>query len=142
MGMYTAIHFNSKLNVTKDSDTAKMLKYMLGERKTRPRLPDHPLFKTDRWQIMLRCDSYYFDEDTHSTLRWDEISEAYYLCIRSNLKNYDDEIEKFIDWIMPHCGKYKEDGDFLGFYRYEEDETPTPIYYKTTQLDKPQEKDS
>lgn len=129
MGMYTAIHFNSELNIPKECGVAEVLKYMVGGRETEPELPEHLLFKTERWRFMLQCDSYYFDEDTHSTLRWDEISEAYYLCIRSNLKNYDSEIEQFIKWIMPYCAT-KQDGDFLGFYRYEEDEEPTLIYYQ------------
>ena len=129
MGMYTALHFNSELNVDKDSMVADILKYMVGETEEMPEmLPDHPLFKTERWGFMLRCDSYYFDEDTISTLRWDKISESYYLCIRCNLKNYDDEIEKFINWIMPYLDVFKQTGDFLGFYRYEEDEQPTLIY--------------
>jgi hypothetical protein len=132
MGMYTEIHFNSELNIPKDSMVADILKYMLGETEELPELlPDHPLFKTDRWQVMLRMDSYYFDADTHSTLRWDK-SGSYYLCIRSNLKNYDSEIEHFIDWIMPYLDVYKQEGDFLGFYRYEEDEEPTIIRYAPT----------
>jgi len=75
---------------------------------------------------MLHCDSYYFDADTHSTLRYDDIIGSYFLCIRSNFKNYDDEIQSFIDWIRPYINK--SEGDFLGFWRYEEDEEPTLIY--------------
>ena len=71
-------------------------------------------------------DSYYFDADTHSTLRFDDISDSYRLCIRCNLKNYSDEIQKFIDWIIPFLDKYE--GEFLGFYRYEETEVPTLVY--------------
>lgn len=134
MGMYTEIHFNSKLTVDKDSMVADILKYMVGDIEDAPELlPANALFKTDRWQIMLRCDSYYFDADTLSTLRWDEISHHYYLCIRSNLKNYDSEIEEFIDWIDPYLNK--QPGDFLGFYRYEEDEEPTLIYKRADVTD-------
>lgn len=75
---------------------------------------------------MLRCDSYYFDADTHSTLRFDDISDSYYLCIRTNLKNYGQEIRHFVDWIMPYLDKFE--GEFLGFSRYEETEEPTLIY--------------
>lgn len=131
MGMYTALHFNSELNKEVPSQVIDVLKFMAGDAENEPKtLPEHPLFKTERWRYMLEMDSYYFDEDTHSTLRFDEISEAYYLNIRCNLKNYDSEIEKFIDWIMPYLDECKQDGDFLGFYRYEEDESPTIIKYK------------
>lgn len=130
MGMYTALHFNSELNIPQECEVAEVLKYMVSDREDKPtEIPNHPLFKTERWERMFQCDSYYFDEDTHSTMRWDEIAKNYYLCLRFNVKNYDGEIEKFIDWIMLYLDKY-ETGEFLGFYRYEEDEDPTIIKYK------------
>ena len=130
MGMYTALHFNSELSIKKNSMIADILKYMVGDTKEMPELlPDHELFKTESWRYMLQMDSYYFDEDTISTLRWDDNGDSYYLCIRCNLKNYDSEIEKFIDWIMLYLDEYKQEGDFLGFYRYEEDEDPTIIRF-------------
>jgi len=126
MGMYTEIHFNSELKENLDKNVIDILQYMLNHSEDKPPLPDHEFFKCSRWDMLFMCDSYYFDADTHSTLRFDDISNAYYLCIRSNLKNYDDEIEKFIDWIQPYLEKFKD--DFLGFYRYEESEQPTLIY--------------
>lgn len=133
MGMYTELHFNSELKKDVPSEVVEILKYMVGDLEEEPsKLPDHDLFKDTRWRFMLRTDSYYFDADTHSTLRYDSIGESYYLCIRTNLKNYDSEIEHFIDWVMPYLNKY--DKKFLGFYRYEENEKPTLIYYKPVTL--------
>lgn len=132
MGMYTELHFNSELRESIPASTLNILKYMVdGECESimTELIPCHPLFNTERWRFMLNCDSYYFDADTHSTLRFDEVSKTFYLCIRTNLKNYDNEIEHFIDWIMPYLNKH-EDGKFLGFYRYEEHNEPTLIYYK------------
>lgn len=128
MGMYTEIHFNSEMRDDIPTEVVGVLKYMVGEIDMPKVLPEHDFFQCGRWAMLFRCDSYYFDADTHSELRWDEISESYYLCVRSNLKNYDSEIEKFIDWIDPYLAKYS--GDFLGFYRYEETEVPTLIYKK------------
>jgi hypothetical protein len=91
--------------------------------------PNHPLFDTDRWRWMLLCDSYYFSADTISTLRKENLGrDYYYLCIRCNLKNYDNEIKKFVDWIDPYINK--QSGDFLGFSRYEESEDPNIIKKK------------
>lgn len=129
MGMYTEIHFNSELKKDTPKEVVEVLKYMVEDCEKPLELPDHELFKSERWEILFKCDSYYFDADTHSTLRFDEISGSYYLCVRSNLKNYDSEIEKFIDWIDPYLDKF--DGDFLGFYRYEETEEPTLIKKKS-----------
>ena len=66
----------------------------------------------------------------YTYLSADDISNAYYLCVRANLKNYGEEIRKFLDWITPYLEKYE--GEFLGFYRYEESEQPTLIYHKAT----------
>jgi len=127
MGMYTEFHFNVELKQNAPRSVIEVLEYMLGTREKRPELPDHPLFATSRWRIMLQMDSYYFDADTYSTLRFDEISNAYYLCVRCNLKNYDNEIELFINWINPYIDAFED--DFLGFSRYEETESPKLIFY-------------
>ena len=73
MGMYTELHFNAELRKDVPQEVLNVLSYMLDSDKDRPALPDHPLFRTQRWLFMLTCDSYYFDADTHSTLRFDEI---------------------------------------------------------------------
>jgi hypothetical protein len=125
MGMYTELHYNVELLKATPAPIIAVLKYMLNHDNPKPPLPDHPLFKTERWSVMLRMDSYYFAADTHSTLRLDENGDCYYLCIRCNVKNYGNEIEKFVDWIAPYVEA--NEGDFLGFSRYEETEDPTLI---------------
>lgn len=127
MGMYTELHFNSELKKDVPINVIDILRHMIGEYDDAPsNTPEHELFDTNRWNYMLQGTSYYFDADTNSTLRWDRISGSYYLCIRCNLKNYDNEIEKFVDWIKPYLEK--SHGEFLGFSRYEEVEKPTLIY--------------
>lgn len=128
--MYTELHFNSELKKEIPASILNVLAFMVGLHEDEPKeLPKHKLFSTTRWRYMLTCGSYYFDADTISTLRYDDISDSWYLCIRTNFKNYDSEIEHFIDWVMPYLNKYVT-GEFLGFYRYEEAEEPTSIYYK------------
>ena len=130
MGNYTEIHFNAELKKDTPKDVIKILKYMT-EGGSYP-MDDadlssiHELFECHRWGIMLCCDSYYFSSDTQSTLRFDDITKSYFLCIKSNLKNYSGEIEKFIDWIHPYLDEF--DGDYLGHYRYEEDDIPRLIF--------------
>ena len=131
MGMYTELHYNVELRKDVPAQVIAALEYMLDHCKPEARC-DHPLFKTDRWSVMLSMDSCYFAAETHSTLRFDDISDQYYLCVRSNLKNYDSEIEKFIDWMDPYVDAF--DGDFLGFHRYEESEDPV-IIRKRSQSD-------
>jgi hypothetical protein len=126
MGMYTELVYNSELKTDIPKSVIDIINYMLGDRESKPETPDHELFHTTRWDFMLTCDSYYFDADTNSTLRFDEISGTYYLNIRCNFKNYDGEIDLFIDWIRPYIDKFE--GELLGFYRFETSEDPTIIY--------------
>ena len=130
MGMYTALHFAATLRADTPASVLDTLHYMMEPRRfpeaPYPDHPDHPLFHTDRWDIMLACDSYYFNADTHSVLRrgWDGHSS---LSVTSNFKNYDGELDLFLDWITPYVAAY--DGDWLGYHMYEEDEQPTLIFH-------------
>lgn len=128
MGMYTELHFNSRLKSNTPKKVISILKFMVGDVNinNEPPTPSHPLFDDTRWSFMLRCDSSYFDADTYSTIRWCDTSKAYYLNIRTNFKNYNEEIDLFIDWINPYLEK--EDGEFLGFSRHETSEKPTLIF--------------
>lgn len=100
---------------------------MVGEREDAPDpLPEHPLFRTERWDVMLHMDSYYFDYKTTHLLKFDDVGVAWSFNVTCNVKNYDGEIEAFVDWIMPYCDKYA--GDFLGYSRYEETEEPRLIF--------------
>lgn len=125
MGMYTELVMACKLKKNAPEDVVETLKYMVGDSEYLAAIPTHDLFKTDRWKSMLRCDSYYFDGDTNSTFRYDDIGKSYVLTIRCNLKNYCDEIEEFLNWIIP----YSNTNGFVGYSRYEESETPTLIYF-------------
>jgi hypothetical protein len=134
MGMYTEFHFNAELKKSTPEHVIKTLEYMVkcpNNYNSDFVPPDHALFKLDdrRWCYMLQSDSYYFPTDTHSTLRLDDISETYYLCIRCNLKNYQQEIQHFLDWVTPYL--YCSDGDFLGFYRYEDNNQPALLHFET-----------
>jgi hypothetical protein len=132
MGMYTEFHFNVKLVNDLPKKVESILKYMIGDFSGEDifpsDLPNHKLFSTPRWQVMLRGDSYYFAADTISVLRYDDIANSYFLCVRCNFKNYDSEIELFLDWIHPYIEM--DSGEFLGFYRYEMDKIPTLIYHE------------
>jgi len=127
MGMYTELHFNSALKEDTKQEIIDILKYMVKDKEKEPeKLPDHPFFDCERWKRLFTTDSFYFDADTHSTLRFCDTSNQYFLCVRINIKNYDGEIGKFIDWINKYLDKFP--GDFIGFSRYEEYEDPTLLF--------------
>lgn len=72
MGMYTELHFNSRLKRNVPPDVIEVLEFMLNMRQEKPELPNHRLFSTAKWESMLLSDSAYFDADTHSSLRLEE----------------------------------------------------------------------
>ena len=127
MGMYTELVLGFNLKENTPNEVVDILTYMIesGEGDRQPVIPDHDLFKTWRWKFMLSCDSYYFAGFTHSEMSYDDIGKQWEVNIRCNLKNYDNEIEKFIDWISP----YVELRGFAGYSRYEESDEPTLIYF-------------
>jgi len=134
MGMYTELHLNVEIIKELPEGICDTLRYMTTGNGELDTLPYHSLFRDgSRWEYMLRCDSYYFSADTLSTFRWDENGDSYYLCIRCNLKNYGGEIRLFLHWIHPYIAAI--DGDFLGFFRYEETNTPTLIYYRDSGIE-------
>jgi len=137
MGMYTELNIEVAIKV--DKATLALLENMVGESDNEVTLPKHPLFKSDagRWEYMLRCDSFYFDHIADSSLTnktpWykeDEETNTYkrILNVRCDLKDYDDEIKHFLEWIYP----FTETKGFIGYSRYEEDENPTLIYFTDT----------
>ena len=126
MGMYTEFHYNTELKEDTPANVIDLLKFMVWDTDKEPEdLPEHELFLCGRWRFMLQCDSFYFDAATHSTLCKDRFGGTY-LCIRCSLKNYEQEISKFCDWVKPYISK--QEGGFLGFSRYEESEEPNIIY--------------
>lgn len=132
MGMYTELHLCVRMNPNLPKEVVDILHFMVGHSDEMPSieddgLPDHPLFRTGRWFFMLRSDSYYFAMLPNAEFQFDDIANQYYLSIRTNFKNYDDEIAKFLNWIMPYV-EYRD--ECYGYIRYEEDKLPTLIFHK------------
>ena len=127
MGMYTELVCAFELEKSVPINVIEILRYMTdtNDKYEDPPLPDHPLFQTTRWRFMLTSDSYYFPGITYSLLEYDDIAGRWSLTVKCNLKNYDDEIQKFIDWIQP----YMYTDGFFGYMRYEEASEPTCLYH-------------
>lgn len=91
-------------------------------------IPEHPFFKCQRWDCIGNMSSFYHHPDRVSSWVTTHGNEdSIYLFARNDLKNYDDEIDKFFDWLNTLDFMYS--GEFIGYSLYEEDSTPT-IYNK------------
>ena len=130
MGTYTEIIFGAKLK--KDTpeeiigtiydlilcNTIDEFKYV----------PDHNFFKTSRWWLLQSGGSYYFPGRMEPKFYKDTFSKTYFLHFRTNIKNYGQEIELFLDWIKQYIDSGSGIGNFYAIVCHEEQKEPT-IYY-------------
>jgi len=129
MGMYTEL--NLKVAIENDSIVVDVLKDLCkyGSSTVKNRL-NHPFFKTTRCNLIGKCGSYYFDGQPYIQFRYDKIANCWFLTTCFNLKNYDQEIEKFLDWLCP----YILTEGYIGTYWYEEQEEPINIYKENRKI--------
>lgn len=121
MGMYTEIYINVDLKEETPDDVIRVLKamcFMLPDQECSEVLVDYP----DRWGCLFSNMSYYTPSTNCRYLQFDDITKRWSLLGKGDIKNYDGEIEKFFEWIMPYIKGYP--GKFIGYSRYEEDCEP------------------
>ncbi|WP_195336955.1 hypothetical protein [Paraclostridium bifermentans] len=131
MGMYTEFVFSIELKEETPKNVIKILEFMADEsdniKYPYPKdLPKHEFFETDKWNILFISYSYNFGGISSSKLRVNDISKTYFLTTRSTIKESDQEIEKFLNWIKPYIKGYGH--QFLGYKRIEGSEIPSVIY--------------
>ena len=123
MGMYTEIYVNVDLKKDTPDEVIEVLKAMCHmEGSDEKVLEPYPV----RWYSLFSNGSYYTPSTSCRSLTYDNISEAWSLLGKGDIKNYEEEIQKFFEWIIPHVDGCP--GDFIGYYRYEEYRTPTLIF--------------
>jgi hypothetical protein len=127
MGMYTELIFGASLKKDTPEIVIDSLKYMVGEIKEKPE--NFPL-PEGRCEWLFRGSSYYFGVNQPVLKMWfDDISKNWIISTRSNIKNYNNEIETFLDWIEPYIKYGSGNKSMYAIVTYEEDEEPS-IYYK------------
>lgn len=112
MGMYTEIYINTNLKENTPQDVIDVLKAMCEFDGDAECLKDKPA----RWAYMFANGSFYTPNTSCALLtKHIGLGEFWSLLAKGDIKNYEDEIEQFFDWIRPYC----EEG-FIGYSRYEE----------------------
>lgn len=126
MGMYTELIFGASLKKGTPTNVIEALKYMTGETQEKPE--DFPL-PEGRCEWMFKNSSYYFGVSEPLKKMWfDEIGNSWILSTRSNIKNYEGEIETFLNWIEQYISTGSGNRDMFAIVTYEESEEPV-IYY-------------
>ena len=125
--MYTELIFGASLKEDTPKKVIGILKYMVGDYTEEPK--DYPFPEDSRHSWMLRSGSYYFGVNQgSSSLRYDEIKKSWVLNTRSNIKNYENEIESFLVWIKPWISQGSGCRDMYAIVIYEEQEEPELFY--------------
>jgi len=100
--MRTELILGFEFNENTPIDVIDSIKYLIGKRKTKPK--KYPWL----WDCnyLLISSSYYFGVNLHVCKLWlDRISKTWHISTRSNIDNYNNEIEKFLKWIKPYVKK-------------------------------------
>jgi hypothetical protein len=127
MGMYTELVFGAKLKQETPEQVINALKYMIGDLKDKPK--DFPL-PDDSFEWIFNISSSYFGVNEPVKKMWfDDILKAWRINTRSNIKNYENEIETFLEWIKPYIERGSGERNMYAIVIYEEASEPT-IYYK------------
>jgi hypothetical protein len=122
MSYYTEFFF--RFTVNRDVPAGPLQAVLFGEGSGGEPLPDHPLFSTDRWEGMGRRGNL----GVLAATRMDKDLEhnCWNVIIHGEMKDYDGEIGKFLDWIRPYLGVGPS--DFIGYSIGEDSDQPTLHY--------------
>ncbi len=119
MGMYTEIFINADLKESTPSSVINVLKAMCENDSDSEHLKDKP----SRWAYLFNNGSFYLPLTECGKLTFDEGGGHYSIIAKGDIKNYESEIEQFFEFVKPWC-----EGEFIGYYRYEESREPTMVY--------------
>jgi len=123
--MFTELIFGAELKKDTPKEIIDCLEYMIGENENEPK--NFPFYGWTRY--MLRNGSYYFAINRPVSKMWfDKITQSYHISTRSNFKNYDGNVEEFLEWIKPYIDSGSGSNDMYAIVTYEEQEVPD-IYY-------------
>lgn len=121
MGTYTELVLKCGIKEDRPEIVHEVLSFLFkNDGQSPPELPDHPFFKTRGWEAIGRSGSYYHIPAPAN------FYDGRYLFSRSDFKNYEDEIEKFLDWINPYLSNYP--GKCIGWIFCEGTHEPFFIY--------------
>ena len=127
MGMYTELFVEGTLRSDAPDEVVRIVRYLFDKNADEDVLPvDLPgdrFFECDRWKSVGNCSSSYHIPFSLSGVHVPHTGQLSFIS-RSDLKNYDNEIQKFVDWITPYCERLR------GWSLYEEDEEPTVFTYE------------
>jgi hypothetical protein len=137
MGYYTELIFGCSLKEDTPRNVIKTLEYMMDKSDFKSidksvalyhyTLPDHEFFNHRRWEHMFNASSQMFGVNEAISEMWHStITKCYHISTRSSIKNYENEIELFLDWIKPYIRYGSGAHNLYAIVTYESGE---PVFY-------------
>jgi len=101
MGDYTRFKFTASLRIDTPSEVLQTLRALVdGTTEALLSVPQHALFRTERWDMLVRGGPSYFEHPEAPEMH--TVDDSIRLSFHCALKNYGREIEAFCDWIGPY----------------------------------------
>jgi hypothetical protein len=130
MGYYTELIFGAALKQNTPSEVIDTIKWLLdkGDKTGFPAILPQNLKDTRLSWMFNSGGSYYFGSNSgYSEFKYDEIGKFWRLNARFNIKNYENEIEGFLEWIKPYLEQGSGEREFYAIVTTEDGEPK--IYY-------------
>lgn len=125
--MYTELIFGATLKENTPTYVIHALDSVINDR-TNGDLPDEVKQFSDEYSLskLIWCSSYYFGAHSNKpSFTFDKIANRWSISFRANCKNYQNEIEKFIEFIKPYVEYGSGTTNIFAIVQYEEDDYPT-----------------
>ena len=121
MGMYTEFFFTAEFKRNLDQIDQAALEYLFNGNEKPSVLPNHSFFSKRRSEFMFNCPKYTGECVTV------KLGDYFgHVVAHIELKNYEGEIDAFIDYVSPLLNTEK--GRCIGWKWYEECDNPTLIF--------------
>ena len=126
MSSYTQLVLSVSFNTDLPAIVKQGIDYLALEIDLPMSYPEHPLFIGYAWSGMLKHGSEVFPGSGMS--KWVRTNGGWYkLGLNMSIKNYDKQLEKFLDWIAP----YVDSGPKIcGYIMAEDEELPILIKFE------------
>lgn len=124
--MYTELIFGATLKENTPTYVTQALDSVVND--TVVKLSDEANQFIDEYSLrkLIWCSSYYFGAHTNKpSCVFDKTANRWCISFRANCKNYQGEIEKFIEFITPYVEYGSGTTNIFAIVQYEEDDYPT-----------------
>lgn len=128
MGAYTELIFGASIKKDAPKEVINTLHYLVNGKKIYEEVEIKKSVTVGR-NVLNGGGSYYFGVCNGVAKMWfDDIRSEWIISSRTNIKNYESEIETFLEWIKPFIESGSGDREMYAITIYEEQSEPT-VYY-------------